>query len=336
MTKNQVVDVYLTSDIEFDINGAFTFPDSFDPLGATSVFRLRDGHGEGIDRLLDPLREYGLPATYFVETLQSHYFGIGEMQMVVDVIRSHVQSDIQMHIHPAWLYCKDPDWRRRIRGVRKNDSLVGREPDEAAAILGDAIMFFEQMVGCRPAAIRTGSLIVDLDVLRCFARAGVFLSSSVGLGVSLPRQTDLQLANGLSRIGRVLELPVSSLRTWDPRGRRWRLLSVVGTPFSIMRQVLETASELGAGPVVFLTHASEFSSIPQLSMTPQFIPNVIAQKRWRKLCQYLACHRDRYKLRSLGDLAADDAPRLTPPSTELADAGRALLVLRLRERVFGV
>lgn len=336
MVKKRPVDVYLTSDIEFDVNGAFTFPDSFDPLGTASVFRVSDGNGEGIDRLLAPLREHGLPATYFVETLQCHYFGLGPMKQIVDVIRSHRESDIQMHIHPAWQYCKDPGWRKKIKNIRKNDSLLHREPDDADAVVRDGIMYFEQMVGRRPAAIRTGSLIVDREALRCFARAGIGVSSSVGLGVYVPDETDLQLANGLSRVESVLELPVSSVRTWDPRGGRWRLLSVIGTPFSIMQKVLETASELAAGPVVFLTHASEFSSIRELSMTPQFVPNVIARKRWDKLCRYLACNRDRYALRSLGELAVEDSPRLCAPSQKLANVGLPLLFHRFRERVFCV
>ncbi len=320
------LEVCLTADIEFVINGALSAPDHHRPSGAESVFRVVDGREQGLAALLAPLAEFGLPATMFVETLQRIHFGEDPMRRVVERILATPRTDLQLHVHPCWLNFRSAAWATQVKHKKINDLMAGRGVG-ALPILEEAVSNFQELVGRKPLALRTGSLSVDMDVYASQARLGVPLASSVGVALQCPAEPELHLFSGLARRHGVVEVPVTTFKNW--RGRQ-KLLTLGGNSFHQIQSVLELCRRQGSGPVVILTHASEMADSPGLVTPPRFrsLPN--NQRRWRNLCRYLATNQDRYVVRSFTQAWANwhSAPEQTYDPVRTGFRGAVTEVLR--------
>lgn len=300
------IEVCLTIDIEFDINGALTYPERRSPLGNFCVFRPVNGISQGLDPLLSDVEKNGLSATFFIESLQTCYFGKNEMSAVLNHIRSKISlADFQLHLHPEWLMLSTSDWRMRVRQLVKNGSMVGRET-EAKNIILDGYDYFLSLTGRPPVALRTGGLQVDLNVYKSQQEIGIPLASSVGVGVYLPPEPELNLFGGLKHIGEITEVPVFSYNLDFP-GRTWlRLFSITGNSFRTCRAILEWAYSRQVSPLIILTHASEFAyEVQPDPVTPIYAANHINQHRWTRLCKYLCENHKRFKTVTFGDCAVD-------------------------------
>lgn len=332
------IDVCLTADIEFDINGSFAFPERQDPVGSAAVFREVDGVGQGLDAMLSPLKQHGLPATFFIEVLQSHYFGMGPMSAVVDRISSFPGHDVEMHIHPCWRFFKDSNWRNRIKTTRCNDSMAGTA-EEAEEIVEDALSVFNTMVGRNPIAVRTGNLSIDLRALAAFKKLGIPISSSVGIGYQLPQDKPLQLYGGVSHFGGISEIPVFSFHQVTVRGVRRKLFTLTGTSFPLAQKILLWAASRGVSPIVILTHAHEFSDKVQPHRnSPTYRPNIANQKKWQSLCQFLGENRKQFNVTTLsamhdrGHLAQSVAPIFKSGPMELFRKALSLYMPHMLQR----
>lgn len=321
------LEVCLTADIEFVINGALSAPEQHRPSGAESVFRVVDGREQGLAALLAPLVEFGLPATMFVETLQCIHFGQDPMRRVVERIMATPRMDLQLHVHPCWLNFRSADWAAQVKRKKTNDLMAGRGVANVTPILEEAMSLFQELVGRKPLALRTGSLSVDMDVYAAQARLGVPLASSVGVAVQRPAEPELHLFSGLARRHGVVEVPVTTFKNW--RGRP-KLLTLAGNSFHQIQTVLELCRGQGSGPLVILTHASEMADSPGLVTPPRFrsLPN--NQRRWRNLCRYLATNQDRYAVRSFSQAWASwqAAPEKTFDPVRTGFRGAATELLR--------
>lgn len=292
------LDVCISIDAEFDINHSLGQPDSHTPIGFASMQRLLDGKSHGLGFILDTLGAHGLPATFFVEVFCTHLFGVGEVQQMVQEIRAADSShDIQLHAHPCWRYFRDPDWRRTVKTMRKNDSWAGRGA-EALAMMREAIGLFSAIVGQPPLAFRSGNLQVDTDVHAALAQLGVPLSSSVGLGLTRPDDATLQRWIAPTRQHGVLEVPVAAYAEPGLRGERVKCLTITGTSWPVTRRMLEWAYRTRNGPVVILTHASEFSSSINTEQGDpaqvSYRPNPLVQRRLQQLAEFLGNQRQRF------------------------------------------
>lgn len=296
--------VCLTADIEFEIRDSLSYPLRCAPVAQQSVLREVNGESEGLRSLLSPLRDHSLPATFFVEVMQSLHFGPEPMQQIISQARIAPLVDFQMHIHPCWGYLASKDWQQTVTHIKKNDSMAGRGVRGSSEVLSRGIELFKNLLGKTPLAFRSGSLKVDLDLLQAQAEVGIPISSCVGVGYSLPNDDQLSLWSGIARIGSVTEIPVTSYEIKMGNRLRPKLLTVTGTPFSLMKRILEDAWKRQAGPVVFLTHASEMAAdITDVFTPPLYAPIPRNQLRWRKLCAYLDANRDRYQVLSMGTAA---------------------------------
>lgn len=301
------IDVCLTADVEFCINGSLTFPESRSPAGSIHVYRYADGKSEGLEAMLAPLTEFNLPATFFVEVLQQHYFGSVPMAEIVTRLRSLPGNDIQMHLHPCWRYFKNPDWRETVKTTPRNDSMAGRG-DEAEEIIKEGAELFQHLIGQWPIALRTGGLHLDRRVLQAQEKLGIPLSSSVGIGVYLPPDRSLFLFGGVAHFGSVSELPVLSYYLPTIGGKRTRLFSLTGTSFRLAREILLWASKVGLSPVVILTHAHEFADEIGSPSGLTYRANRTNQQNWRQLCDFLAASPDKFKVTTFQEIHQKGLP----------------------------
>ena len=249
-------EVCITIDTEFDIAGAFAEPLRCRPVGEQSVRCAVDGREEGLGFLLDSFANAGVQATFFVEALQSCFFGDLPMGRLVDRIAGG-GHDIQLHFHPCWLHFLKPDWATRT--AEASDACSGLSAEKLDQILSVGLNAFSSWGLDRPIAARTGNLEVDFAVYRAFDRFAIPISSSVGLALHEPDEPSLRRYAGRHWIGKTLEVPVLSFHALRmARCARLRLLTITACSFGEIEAILWRARRAALSPVVLLTHASEF------------------------------------------------------------------------------
>ena len=74
MNTRKPIEVCITIDTEFSIGGNFEDP-ALTPVAEPMVLGSVGGKEQGLGFLLESLAEFGVRATFFVETLQTAYFG---------------------------------------------------------------------------------------------------------------------------------------------------------------------------------------------------------------------------------------------------------------------
>lgn len=300
-----MIDVILSADIEFDINGAFASPLSRKPLGIESIERNSNGGASGIAPMMEALSRYSLPASFFIETLQSNYFGYCPMTQVIEKIRKYQSaSDFQLHIHPCWDVFLDPNWQTNFKPGKPNDDLRKLSSAELDSCFQRSIKHFEKITGKTPIAFRSGNLMVNLDVLKAQARAKIFLGSSVGLAYSYPSEPELQANGGVLNYAGLVEIPVFSYQIKNYFLNKTKLLTVEGTPFPVIKSILDWALKNNSGPIILLTHASEFSRNESQDQNPLYVTNKAVVDRWHKLCQFLASQPDNFHVTTFDKIAA--------------------------------
>lgn len=303
--------VLITIDTEFSVGGAFADPERNQPVGPRAVFCEAGGRSHGLGFLLETFAEFGTKATFFVEALNTHFFGDEPMGGIARRIRDTGQ-DVQLHLHPCWTYFERPDWRSRLQTDPPSDHMHSRSVETLTGWMQQGIAAFERWGIGRPVAMRTGSMMADLNVYRAMEAVGLPVASNIGLAVYRPADPSLHLYSGLHRIGGVTEAPVLTYADLV-LGERTHLksLTVTGTSWGEARALLDSAHEEGVGTVVLLTHPFEFVKYT----SPGFgdiRPNAINQERLRRLCRHLADNADRFEtipmsgLRTAGTANAPD------------------------------
>lgn len=266
------------------------------PWGAAASFAWKRAFLRGWPPLLTALERNGLSATFFVEAMQTCHFGNCEMSRVIDYVRKKdCLVDLQLHLHPEWKMLDNADWRTRVKTVRKNGSMAGRG-SEARDMIIDGYHRFISLTGEIPVALRTGGLNVDLNVLRLQQEIGLPLSSSVGIGIYQPIESELNLLGGLKHFGATTDIPVFSFALNMAEYEFPRLLTIIGNSFRTLQGALEWAYARQISPLTLLTDASEFAREAQDDpIEPTYAANPVVHRRWSRLCAYLSENRARFR-----------------------------------------
>ena len=280
-------EICITIDTEFNIGGAFADPLNRRPVALENVDCPAGGQDNGLPFLLEAFKEYGISATFFVEALNTCYFGDRPMGQVVERILRAGQ-DVQLHIHPCWLAFGSPDWSREITQTPPNDRCDGRSPDELRDIILQGIHSLERFGAPPPIAMRTGNLRADRNTYAAMATAGLRLASNLGLAVFRPEDPGLQLEGGRHWIGDVLEVPVLSYSQFRLGSRKWpRLLSITASSWNETQSLLWQARRQRVPTIVVLTHPFEFVKGDRLDPAKTWV-NRINKDRLHRLCAFIA------------------------------------------------
>jgi len=102
MKLRKPTEVCITVDTEFSIGGNFEDPE-LAPIAEPIVLGTVSGNEHALGFLLDCLSEFRAQATFFVEALQTAYFGDEPMGGIARRI-AQAGQDVQLHLHPCWLH----------------------------------------------------------------------------------------------------------------------------------------------------------------------------------------------------------------------------------------
>lgn len=292
-------EVVITIDTEFSVAGAFHEPDRYKPIADRIVNCPVDGKDEGLGFLLDTFERHRVPATFFVEALQATYFGNAPMGRIVERIAG-ARHDVQLHIHPCWLHFRQPGWRQ----LKPNDACSGRTDAELDTFIAEGLEIFSQWGLPRPVALRSGGLVADKGFYRAAARAKIPMSSSIGLAVHRPADSDLHLYGGRHRIEGTWEIPVLSFLDVKLGSRqRVRTATITGCASQEIEHLLWQARNAGISPVVILTHPFEYVKSSDFRYT-KLRRNRINQARLNRLLQFLCAHDEEFAAVTFADRTA--------------------------------
>jgi peptidoglycan/xylan/chitin deacetylase (PgdA/CDA1 family) len=281
--------VAITFDIEFSINGAFDDPETRRPLGRESLLCRMEGREAGIGTVLNILNKHGLKATFFIEALQTAWFDDDEMGDVAQRIEAE-GHELQLHLHPAWLQFDNPDWADAVQKTppvtNVHDSLLALPAVRALDIVERGKAVFERWSLPTPTAVRTGNLIMDRALYKVFGDAGLTVSSSVGCGIYQPEDPELDLYAAPQQFDGVMEIPVSSYWGANPLLlRRKRLATIQGLGSREQRALIKAARKAGLPFLVILSHISELCSVDYAGVPH---PNVHNLRKLEQLCRTIS------------------------------------------------
>ncbi|WP_317202239.1 hypothetical protein [Janthinobacterium sp.] len=284
--------VCLTVDVEFSIAGAFADA-AREPVADALVWCRVDGRSEGLGFLLDCCERHCIPATFFVEALQRNYFRDDPMHAIVGRIHA-AGHDIELHVHPCWSVFRHGDWRRRVAETPRQDDFFGRTEDDTLALVRQGQQAFSDWRLAPPQVFRSGSLQHDDQLYRALAKAGIGVSSNVGMAIFDSGDPAYCLYSGRHRRHGVVECPVLTFSDWQVGGyRHLKSLTIAGTSFAEMRVLLEKANRAGIEQVVILSHPFEYVQSRDASFQ-HLRRHSVNQRRLSELCAYLDQHRERF------------------------------------------
>lgn len=298
------MDILLTVDLEFNSGGFLHDPKNKNPVGSKSIDLEIDGQAHGLELMLDTMDQYNIKATFFVETVQTLFFGPEPMGKYVTLIleRGH---DAQLHLHPQWVFCEQIKNGSTPPASAITDSMTDLDSAEISRLIDHGVETLLSWGAPRPVALRTGNLNISDQVQIAMSMSDINIGSNIGIGISQPTDTKLQKWNGRHRVNNVIEVPVFSYESLKlgPIKRR-KSLTITGASSRETFAVLDRASHEGSSEVVVLTHVDEmikggddgFNAIK---------PNWINQKRLRELCQRVTSEYNEYNFVTFREKAGD-------------------------------
>jgi hypothetical protein len=300
--------VSITVDTEASIARSINrYAEGFRPLLDPFVACTIKGRSEGLGFLIQTLRRYALSATFFVEAGQAQYFGSEPMGRYVEQLLDAGQ-DVQLHVHPVWFNFQhgvppaDP-------AERLQDDCGTYTEDALTDLFGRCIDTFRGWTGQAPGALRTGGFSCSRAVFRVLSNCAIPCSSSICVGISEPLEPEYRRPSGWLRAEGVCELPATCFLDRHPgRAARFRPLQITACSAAELIGMLDQAHALGMTEVVLLTHPFEFV---RASTREGYRPgsydrmrvNRTTQRRFERVCAYLAKHTDRFAVTTFGQWA---------------------------------
>jgi hypothetical protein len=287
-----MVNVFLTVDTEIWCNGwknlDAEFPDAFRRYvyGPTK-------HGDyALPIQFEILRDHGLKAVFFVEPLFSARFGKEPLAEIVGLVNEAGQ-EIQLHAHTEWIDEARRDDLPRIDHKRQHLRYFARE--EQAQIIAAGLRYLREAGAEKINAFRAGSFGFNADTLPALRANGVPFDSSYN-------PTQFGADSGVAT-GRVLRGPLTSegiteypMTCFDDGRGKLRHTQLGACSFQEMSNMLLQAAEKEYSSFVILSHNFEMLNSTKTR------PDHIVTRRFRRLCEFLARHRDLFEVRGFHGL----------------------------------
>ena len=272
--------------------------------------RSYEAAGVGVPYQLRLLAEHGLKACFFVDPMPALVHGLDPVRRMVEPILA-AEQEVQLHLHPFWARPGEDFRELNEYGAAEQQALIA----QARELLVEA-------GAPRPIAFRAGSYAANADTLRALAALGIRYDSSHN---GCEHLSDVPIAAAQlapTEIEGVAEIPVGQIEHQPGRLRHLQLCAV---SFAEMRAALGHAVREKHPLASIVTHSFELASRDGLRR------NGLAVSRFKRLCRYLADHRETMPTAHFADLAdlplGGDARPLRSP--------RLLTFGRMAEQAWG-
>lgn len=290
-----------TIDTEISMGGAKPNND-LQPVGPRRrIWAETDDGAYGITRFMDIFDAHGVRGVFFFEGVARHVVGEEELAKAARCIveRGH---DVELHLHPE--YEIDID-RWRTNGVaRPSKYMFTYSLDEQRRYIRETGDALERWSGRRPIAFRAGGYTANQTTMQALDAEGLSIDSSynrwaIGEGLcAFPRELELNDAAIIDH--GILEIPVTNLKTYGPRGGL-RPMELSSLNVAEMVATVEQLYEAGARVCCAVTHSFRLVRTRDVQYRNVAVDwfNI---HRIRALCRYLKAHQDRFEVCTFRDL----------------------------------
>lgn len=280
----------------------------------------------GVPFQLACLKEHGLRATYFVESLFANVTGLKPLKEIVSLIQSQGQ-EVQLHAHTEWLgEFQDPSIPGHFR------QYICEYPEiEQSAIIGRAASNLREAGVVNVCAFRAGSFGANLDTLRALAGHGIKFDSSHNT-CHLNAECGLDMGTLMMQpqlLHDVCEFPVSFFSDYPGH---YRHAQVCACSFGEMTQALLGAWRAGWYAFVIVLHGSELLGERKNVPTPT-APNGIIVRRFLKLCEFLSDNKDKFRTTVFSEIERASIPE--PSELSPLQTGIHRTAWRVAEQLLG-
>ncbi len=253
----------------------------------------------GIELIMDELERYGMKGTFFTEALGAAYFGEEGLAAVVRAMtaRGH---DVQLHTHPRQIIAN-----YKTLGVEPASDDIGSYPvDVQTKYLRDGVATLERS-GARAGSVlafRAGNFGAHTSTWEALAAAGLVIDSSYNpcyFDKNCKMRCDAPSAGLFQAPHGVWELPITTFVEGSGAHRHAQITAISRAE---TRNLLDAAHANGISEVTIVTHSFELYHLDSIAGRTGR-PNSVNVLRLRALAKYLAEHRDRFEVDTVGALA---------------------------------
>jgi hypothetical protein len=313
--------VYLTVDTEHSMGGAWGNA-ALRPVPAERhIYCHIGGKDNGIGWICDELERHKFRATFFAEVFCSLVFGVDATRSWCQYLLEHGQ-DVQLHTHLNYYYYA----KKQVSPVAASEPTddIARLPQPLRTeLLEQAYRIFYSLTGYAPAAFRAGNWVANRAFLSDLANLGIRLDCSFNPAVADSFPGEALALNVLQKINGTWELPLSAVRQRLPEphlARGVRPFDLVSLSSWEICKTLDESWKKSTPHVAAVLHS--FSGVKTKDVQyEQIKPNRVVRGRVRSFLDYLAARSDRFRVRTLSELASelDDAQPTAP--VELPNLG---------------
>ena len=247
------------------------------------VYGPTKGGEYGLPFKLKVFQDYGISASFFVESLFASFFGVEPLKEIIGLIKEKDQ-EIQLHMHTEWV----EKLENSILGNRKISEFGKFSSREINCLLETAMKNIQAAGVDTVKAYRGGNYQISPDILKALALNRISIDTSYNpcsLEACSKIHPDGLLLNP-KKINGIIEYPVSAFRDfWG----HLRPMQISASSYGEMTHFLWKAVEKNFDAVVIVSHNFELMDPRQAKA------DSIVVKRFIKLCQFLDKNRDVFR-----------------------------------------
>jgi len=316
---SNVMNVYLTFDIEIWCPNWASLDQDFPQTYARYVYG-HSRHGDyGLPKILEILDKYGLHGVFFVEPLFAARFGLKHLATIVELIQ-HAGQEIQLHLHPEWIYEISPP---PLPGIpRKRQHLSYYSLAEQIQAIAYALSLFKEAGVDHVTAFRAGSFGANIDTLTALKRNNIGIDCSFNMAMPISG-ADLRKEQSFYTPFQMEGVTCYPMSVFTDGIGRLRHAQLGACSFPEMQQALANAHEIGWSDFVILSHNFEMLRVGSSQ------PDWIVVRRFENLCRFLSNNRGQFNVTGWDPPLALSA---CPPTAKLPKTSRLPTLLRLGEQ----